>query len=276
MFDHLFLHCPFVIQVWSKSFWHFNANLSNLSVISWFNMLFDPGNSLFSKTNTRAEFIVFTAILYNNIWFSKNLIAHGSAGPTVQEMVDKVSKQAHDHWKSFAQVCVISSNPQKHWTPPPTDWIKANVDASFVNGKAQTGIILRDCNGSVFEAASYSHDCIDPTAAETLAIFDACKLIASLKIKKAILESDCLVAITMITSDSLNAFWTVSPILEKIFKVWHCWPDWKFNFAPRMANRAAHSLAQWGLFCNIEGSFPLNSLPAYVFCDPGYPLLIAR
>ncbi|KAL3632743.1 hypothetical protein CASFOL_025727 [Castilleja foliolosa] len=96
-----------------------------------------------------------------------------------------------------------------------------------------------------------------------------------MKIKDVIVESDCLLAILMLTTKSQNCFWTVSPILDKIFKIWHCWPNWRFKYVPRLANRAPHALAHWAAFCNFEGVLPLNIVPVSVFCDVGYPLLVS-
>ncbi|KAL3628179.1 hypothetical protein CASFOL_027225 [Castilleja foliolosa] len=148
-----------------------------------------------------------------------NLLAHGSAGLNVQKMVNKVSRQAKAHWLIYAQSAIINSKPQAVWKPPIFDWIKANVDASFASGKAHSGVVLRDSNGSIFTAATYSYSCLDPISAEGLDILDAVELLAKMKIKDVIVESDCLLAILMLTTNSQNCFWTVSPILDKIFKI---------------------------------------------------------
>ncbi|KAL3624652.1 hypothetical protein CASFOL_031320 [Castilleja foliolosa] len=123
-------------------------------------------------------------------------------------MVIKVSRQAKDHWLSYAQSSIIKSKPQAVWKPPPINWVKANVDASFGNGKSHSGVVFRDSNGSIFAAASFSHSCLDPISAEGLAILDACELLSSMKIKNVIVESDCLLAISMLTTNSQNYFWT--------------------------------------------------------------------
>ncbi|KAL3635392.1 hypothetical protein CASFOL_019939 [Castilleja foliolosa] len=63
------------------------------------------------------------------------------------------------------------------------------MDATFVDGSAFTGAIIRDNNGSLLRAATSAHKCLDLISAECLAIYEACILIKNLKIKQVIFES---------------------------------------------------------------------------------------
>ncbi|KAL3642607.1 hypothetical protein CASFOL_013422 [Castilleja foliolosa] len=272
--DHIFLLCPFINQAWFTSYWNFNAsNFSNFTIVQWLAFIFDEKNNLFTSPALRAEFILFTAILFDDIWYSRNLIAHGSPGFPVQVLVANVSRKTKAHWTSLIQTSISTAAVHLVWKCPPADWVKINVDAAFSNGRAKSGVVLRNSNGSFMAAAIYSHSCLDALAAECLGLLDACNLLISLKIDKAIVESDSLIAITMLSSKPQNSYWTASPIVEKIFKVWHCWPNWSFKFIPRNANNAAHNLAKWSFVCNLEGLIPLDSLPTSVFCDSGFPLV---
>lgn len=91
---------------------------------------------------------------------------------------------------------------------------------SFKDGKAQASCIIRNSKGSIVLASSQPHNCIDPLAAETLALLYACKLLDRLKIEEAILEADSLNAISAINNASLISFWTTDPLVDKIKKYW--------------------------------------------------------
>ncbi|KAL3628624.1 hypothetical protein CASFOL_027670 [Castilleja foliolosa] len=189
------------------------------------------------------------------------------------EMVFTISRIAKSHWLSMAKTGLGCSKPVRDWRPPPEDWIKFNVDAAFANGVAVTGLVFRNSNGSIVHAAAHKHVCLDPASAESLAILDACVVLERLKIEKATIESDCINAISFIAVNSVNTFWTVAPIIQKIRLLRVMWKDWNFSFVPRKANGAAHELAHWASFSNFVGDIPLDCIPIAVFCDIGYPLI---
>ncbi|KAL3653752.1 hypothetical protein CASFOL_003433 [Castilleja foliolosa] len=202
-----------------------------------------------------AEFIVFLATLFDNIWHARNIISHGGKSPSVKDMVTVVSQKAHAYWCSTIKAGILKTKLPQHWVPPPIDWIKINADSSFIKGKACAGVVIRNTNGTLLHARTTLHSCLDASAAEGYAILDACILLSKLKYKKAIIESDCLDAISFINGSSSNCYWTISPSIEEIRNMWLDWPFCFFKFVPRSANRAAHSLANWAHFCNIEGDF---------------------
>ncbi|KAL3636561.1 hypothetical protein CASFOL_018860 [Castilleja foliolosa] len=148
------------------------------------------------------------------------------------------------------------------------------MDTTFLNGAAFSGLVFRNSNGTItFSAANYRHSCMDSTAAESLAILDACMELDNQKISKSIIESDSLNAITFINVNSLNSFWSAAPIIAKIRDFKTLWTDWDFMFIFRNANRASHELAHWAMVCNFEGIVPLQLFPDSACCDSGFPLL---
>ncbi|KAL3633262.1 hypothetical protein CASFOL_022789 [Castilleja foliolosa] len=187
-------------------------------------------------------------------------------------MVLIITRQAKQHWLSIFQASHTLATPSSlKLIPPPMDYLKANVDATFLDGCTFSGVLLRDSNGSVRLACSYPH--IDSFTAECLALFDACILMESHKIQKVCFESDCLNAITFIVSSSNNCFWTGTPVIDHIKRLWSGWPHWNFKFVQRGANNASHALAKWAFDFNFKGIILLNSIPLPVFSDLGSPLV---
>ncbi|KAL3642316.1 hypothetical protein CASFOL_013131 [Castilleja foliolosa] len=199
-------------------------------------------------------------------WFCsywQNQVTHGSAKPSVKSLVITVTRKTKAHWLSINQTWLTRASPSKIWKPPDAEWLKINVDAAFSNGVATSGLIIRNHNGSIILAASHQHSCLDSNTTETLAILDACKLLANINCSKAFVESDCLIAIATLKGDSMNWYWSATPVLHQIIKLWKDWPSWNFKFTRRSANGAAHALTKWAFNCIIifEGCIPLDSLP---------------
>ncbi|KAL3630855.1 hypothetical protein CASFOL_023839 [Castilleja foliolosa] len=132
---------------------------------------------------------------------------------------------------------------------------------------------MRNEAGTIFFAAAYPHPCLDATTVECLAIMEACQILEDLKIKSAIIESDCLMAISLLNGSSNNSFWTASPVIERIKKLWNDWPSWIFKYTQRRSNGSAHALAKWADTLSLVGIVHVDSLPVSVFCDYGFPIL---
>ncbi|KAL3640561.1 hypothetical protein CASFOL_015529 [Castilleja foliolosa] len=165
------------------------------------------------------------------------------------------------------------SNLNPKWKKPPSGWHKINVDSAFDNGMTTTGIVIRNYNGSIIQAHTQNHTCLDSMAAECLAILEACLVAEKLNLHMAIFESDCLNAISSINGNSLINFWPSDPVVEKIKRAWSNWPMWTFTFTSRRNNEAVHELAKWAKNSSFVGFVPLNTIPISVFCDFGFPIV---
>ncbi|KAL3634184.1 hypothetical protein CASFOL_021238 [Castilleja foliolosa] len=242
-------------------------------MVQWIGFVFDFKNLLFNSFIERHEFILFNAILFDNIWRYRNSLAHGGPSLTIQKLVATISRQANYHWLSINQSIQAGSSTNHPWKSPPPGWKKINVDAAFSNDSACSGIVLKDTDGSILYTAAFTHSCIDALTAESLAILDACLYLMSINVVNVIIESDSLNAISFINGSSSNSFWTASPVVDKIKKAWNNWPSWIFKFTPRSANRAAHALAKWAVINSFVDVIPVASIPISVFCDQGYPLV---
>ncbi|KAF5459270.1 hypothetical protein F2P56_023231, partial [Juglans regia] len=120
--------------------------------------------------------------------------------------------------KSYAQAIVnygSACNDLKHlpkwkareyydWKPPPTGWLKLNVDGAIFSElhKAGVGVVLRDDAGKVILSASkVEFEVNNAEAFETLAIFHALQLCASMGIHRLIVESDSLMTTQVLNNE---------------------------------------------------------------------------
>ncbi|KAK8984569.1 hypothetical protein V6N11_047790 [Hibiscus sabdariffa] len=155
-------------------------------------------------------------------------------------------------WKCIpaATICtiedrsIISRRLPKHvyWTPPPSRWLKLNVDGSMKDDGSKGGIsgVLKDENKSTLLTFSLKIGSGPPIMAETLAIkfgwlsFCSSPWVGRLKL---VIESDCRVVIE----------WVKNPNLAPdCFKIWiiglnKAWVDNDFclRFIPRHCNTEA-------------------------------------
>ncbi|KAL3624298.1 hypothetical protein CASFOL_033114 [Castilleja foliolosa] len=188
-------------------------------------------------------------------------------------MVCRISKKVNLYWFSMVKSAQSKSLSNHKWRAPLAGWIKINVDSTFGLDDAYSGVVVRNVSGTIIAAKTNHHACLDATSAECLALLDACYLIRDSKTDNVIFESDCLNAISFINGEPKNSFWTASPIVDQIRRIWSGWPTWIFKFSPRESNGAAHELAKWAKVNDFVGLLPLDSIPISVFCDQGFPIV---
>uniref|UniRef100_A0ACD5X9B5 Uncharacterized protein n=1 Tax=Avena sativa TaxID=4498 RepID=A0ACD5X9B5_AVESA len=92
------------------------------------------------------------------------------------------------------------------WKPPDEGVMKLNVDGAYTqDGRAGTGMLLRDSNGSViFAACRWLQTCSEPLEAELAAMEEGMELALHWTHTNVILESDCAEAIKMVQDDKPN------------------------------------------------------------------------
>lgn len=103
---------------------------------------------------------------------------------------------------------------------------------------------------------------MDPLAAETQALYEACQFINSTKLENVIFKVYCLEAITLISYRHAQIHWSTQVLIEKIRKYWYFWPKWKFKYFSININFATHNVAIWTAFVQWDGAIIVNSLPS--------------
>ncbi|KAL3618676.1 hypothetical protein CASFOL_037495 [Castilleja foliolosa] len=170
---------------------------SHFCLKDWIGLLLDDKISIFASPSMKAGFLLFTVILYESIWFARNKLTHGFSAPSVQELVVLVSRKCKEHWTAMAQLFQGNALTAKAWT-------KVSTDAAYSDGVAFIGVVFRNNNGSILFAAAFKHHCLDSLSAESLAILDGCIALDNHETRLAILESDCLTAVSFINVPSSN------------------------------------------------------------------------
>ncbi|KAK3188793.1 hypothetical protein Dsin_028354 [Dipteronia sinensis] len=134
------------------------------------------------------------------------------------------------------------------WSPLLVGSFKINTDAAIdaTRKKVGIGIIIRDSSGAVMVSSSQSFDAgYDSQVAESVAILRGIQLALDTGLWQCTVESDAQVVVNLINSKScVNS--DVDLIITNILYLLGNLSDCSVRFAPRIANRAAHSLAKLG------------------------------
>lgn len=149
---------------------------------------------------------------------------------------DKVHQQAH-----IPREPAVSS-----WSPPPTSFVKLNVDAHVPHeGGVSFGMVLRDEWGSLL-AAGVKRLSVNwkPDMAEAGAVRFGLEVVRSMGFENMVLESDALSVVRAIVDRRRGA----APIFlffEDIFDISLSFSNFRCVHVKRSGNTVAHSVARW-------------------------------
>ncbi|KAK1650406.1 hypothetical protein QYE76_068211 [Lolium multiflorum] len=135
-----------------------------------------------------------------------------------------------------------------HWEPPPTGWIKANVDATW---DAQTerggvGVVIRDQTGSVLRSVrSFIPTCVSAESAEIIACVEGLRHLVDFTQWPTILESDAAQVINTLSAgcNDSSANWSLYVEARGLMAGLR---EVMLSKVNRQGNEVAHCLAQLG------------------------------
>ncbi|XP_024314203.1 uncharacterized protein LOC104582573 [Brachypodium distachyon] len=130
-------------------------------------------------------------------------------------------------------------------TPPPSGWLKLNVDASYHDddGRGAWGAILRDHTGTIVGSAwDGSVRCLGAATTEALAARDGLRSLRHLIRGPLYLESDCI-ALTRELAQPLHGRSPTSLLAAEILDMLRSLDDFCISKTPRSTNTAAHDIA---------------------------------
>jgi len=155
------------------------------------------------------------------------------------------------NWKSLMQIQDDSltnegTSISPHWQPPPTDWVKLNVDGALTvaHSIAGCGGVIRDHSGSWIVGFKRVLGSCTVIEAEQWAVYKGLKLAWDLGFKKIILESDAKNVVNMLMCSNFNRCSLLVSQIQKMMTL-----DWelKIQHISREQNHLADALAKEGL-----------------------------
>ncbi|OVA19644.1 Ribonuclease H domain [Macleaya cordata] len=151
------------------------------------------------------------------------------------------------------RIIPTNSSPQNqtilsYWSPPRSGWFKINTDGAWDpnTSKGGVGLVTRDSFGLFLSAAAMHINTYSAEEAEIRAIWTAMKQAMERKITALEIESDAKVVVEQLKRKNYCGAWNTDALLKDI-EVWSLsFEKLSFNYVPRVCNRVAHELAQWG------------------------------
>ncbi|KAL4386202.1 hypothetical protein GQ457_09G009570 [Hibiscus cannabinus] len=200
------------------------------------------------------------------LWTYRNKKIHENASQSVQQLSSFIFHYIQE------QESLPSSHPsatrsvsEARWSPPPTDHVKVNFDASYfsISRESVSGVLIRDVNGLVMAARAYSHlNVPNPEVAEALACDQAVLFASSLGFRRVIVEGDSSSIIKKVQSSSLDKSDSFAMIVN-IKRRFSDFANITFHHVRRLLNAPAHILAKMGRLFPLPKSW-IGEAPSLV------------
>ncbi|XP_019173010.1 PREDICTED: uncharacterized protein LOC109168441 [Ipomoea nil] len=138
---------------------------------------------------------VHLAAVFWTLWQARNDVVWRCSSLSMENLKVQVV-QSQTLWKNALSGLSSLANRQNsviHWSPPPHNVLKCNVDAAIFADGASYGVVVRDHFGSFVAARSGWITCTrEPLIAEVLAAYESLKWLSGMQHNRIILDSDCL------------------------------------------------------------------------------------
>ncbi|KAI0522478.1 hypothetical protein KFK09_004857 [Dendrobium nobile] len=272
-YEHIIVHCKHLMDVIAK-------------MVEWgipipiYNSLDSCLHGLKSITQEKSGIAqIYCNIIYHS-WKNRNNVKHGKcalpSSVVAANALFTATSNSGPHLSCWG--ANLPRESQSTWCPPPKDWIKINVDASFLRSNlAAVGGILRDHKGRLISAFGKTGSNWDSAQLELEAVFSIREFL-----KSWMLECKGLI----IKSDNANVIKFIQDSLKKGERYVDSWPNKELCFlndfnkvvflhANRRCNKVANCCATLALEKNFFfDSFNFDHIPSFLSslikeeCDP--------
>lgn len=185
--------------------------------------------------------LILTGCWY--IWWERRSYVHGESVQNPGRSAMSIGALTSNYMRAFDKVVSI----RKGWMKPPEGKLMINVDASFVDGRGSTGVVIRDSSGGFIAASmSFLPSVLDATMAESYALKEGLCLANQIGCSRFLLHSDCQEVVGIMNNGGFTAT-ASAPILEVCYDLWKDNPLSNIEHCNREANQVAHELARQAL-----------------------------
>ena len=147
---HLFFECPISMCLWHSACWGFKADLEKVqSHVDIINLILEPP---ISAIPTQEAWLITLnmALVVDEIWHNRNCVLYQEDHVDIHKSAKSVQSRFLESSKLFANVPPKpSSEVVTTWSPPPTGWIKINVDTAVSGSTLALGVIAQNHKGEV-------------------------------------------------------------------------------------------------------------------------------
>ncbi|PRQ38614.1 putative ribonuclease H-like domain, reverse transcriptase zinc-binding domain-containing protein [Rosa chinensis] len=213
----------------------FREVLPSMSITSWLQFCLE--------ILSQDEFALLLVLLWS-IWKERNQRLWSRKFKTLHQVYFQV--------RNFVQLLKSSTSrrsrgvvrPRRSWLPPPSGWLKANIDGAFNQDShcGGIGVLIRDSTGSIVGGfCGKISNVLSPDIVEAMAGREACELAAEFQLAPIVFESDCLKLVEASKCDEEDGS-GFGRIVEDIRFLLSSTPSAFFSHVFRESNLAAHKL----------------------------------
>ena len=180
------------------------------------------------------------------IWNNRNNCLHNLTCTVSARIKDMSARMENDFEEALVRLDLQVQDRRRHWTPPPTDKYKINVDAGFSYSlrTISLGVVVRDMNAKVcLSVVTKLKGIYLPLQAELNAILFGLRVVQDLNIKELLVETDSLIAVNEILKKE-GFFCEWESIIVDIWDLSIKFSSCFFFHISRSINVLAHSIAK--------------------------------
>ena len=224
--DHLFLRCPFAMELWTWLGGKLNCVIDCASTLSLLSCI--P-----TRCSSQIADIYVVAVIHtvHTIWLSRNTIRFSSNAATVHSAKVRIhslvaisgkasmGKCLHtdsallDSFAVLAHYRTVKEIIHVIWKAPTSPWLKVNIDGSVLDGHAACRGLFRDSRGTFLGAFVCNISSASVFHSEVLAFILAIEHVAHHGWRNVWLESD--------SNSALLIFWNPSLVPLLLRNRWH-------------------------------------------------------
>ncbi|KAJ4713976.1 Ribonuclease H protein [Melia azedarach] len=289
--DHLFVECVFAQQIWR---WLSSLFRLKLPPLYYTSELWDWIVSRRFSPQLFNLWLTISCYAFYSIWKTRNRLRFEDEKPSFRQV--QMDTMAHLHF--FAKFCPgfvrygmdrdilvdlgipwqLGKAPKiiiLSWRPPPIDWIKVNTNglAKGNPGPAACGGVFRNYYGDFFGGFGLALGHQSSFFSKIMAVILAIEIAYNNGWLNLWLESDSLLVVQLLLSDSLLPPWTLhnrwlncKNLISKM--------NFRWTHAFREVNSVADALANLDLFCDSLhwwSTYPSSLVACYcsaaIFCS---------
>ncbi|PON82128.1 Ribonuclease H-like domain containing protein [Trema orientale] len=150
--------------------------------------------------------------------------------------------------------------------PPPSPWIKINVDAAVRTTEAAGAAVVRDHLGRILAMKTELFHNPEPVLAEANAMLLALQFARDNYWSSVVIESDCLILVNGWNGSS-EVPWQSDHIFLRMRDIAPHFSNLVITYVPRVCNYFAHNLVAWAYASSSFGDLTLAEVPDSVCQD---------
>ncbi|XP_026384142.1 uncharacterized protein LOC113279683 [Papaver somniferum] len=186
------------------------------------------------------EIVHLAMCIMHFIWKLRCSVVFKNTTPNHNTVVHQVTSYIFQH--HLGNNPANSNHPNVHnkllhhkWEPPPLQYLKINIDASYNSSSllAGMGIIIRNSTGAYVMGRGALRRASNAQQAEAWAMLEAMQLADSNGWSHVIFESDNLGIFSFLQQQSSLCHWQSMPLLRKCVNICNINPGWSCSFVYR-------------------------------------------